>query len=506
MRSIKKIIYLSYQSQLSVREISGALAIPKSTVSDYLHRFQESGLSLSDLEEKDSEALYALLFPKPPEKVAAPRKPLPDFIQIHQELKRKHVTRLLLWEEYREVHPDGYGYTQFCELYNRWRKTLSISMRQVHKAGEKMFVDYSGLTMEIIDPQSGEIYPAEIFVAVLGASGYTFAEASCDQKKDSFIASHVNAFEFFGGVSEILIPDNLKSGVTRADRYEPLLNESYQDMAEHYGAVVIPARPYTPKDKPKVELSIKLVQRWILARLRHRQFFSIEELNEAILELLFSLNCRPIKKFGKSRYDLYLELDRPALRPLPSQPYRLRQFKVSRVNVEYHVEVEKSYYSVPYQLIDKEVDIRYSEKLVEIFYNNKRIALHSRLHQAGAYSTQKAHMAAAHRAYAHQTPSNLIGRAARFGEKTRALVIEILKRRPHPQMGIRSCSGILKAARHLEAEVMEAVCEKMLELESYTLAHFKSILKHKTYLKAEPQTATTPESIHENIRGNQYYH
>jgi transposase len=505
MRSIKKIIYLSYQSQLSVREISGALDIPKSTVSDYLLRFRESGLSLSDLEEKDSEALYALLFPKPPEKVAAPRKALPDFIQIHQELKRKHVTRLLLWEEYREAHPDGYGYTQFCELYNRWRKTLSISMRQVHKAGEKMFVDYSGLTMEIIDPESGETYPAEIFVAVLGASGYTFAEASCDQKKGSFIASHINALEFFGGVSEILIPDNLKSGVTSADWYEPLLNESYQDMAEHYGAVVIPARPYTPKDKPKVELSVKLVQRWILARLRHRQFFSIEELNEAIFELLDSLNRRPMKKFGKSRYDLYLELDRPALRALPSQPYRLRQFKVSRVNIEYHVEVEKSYYSVPYQLIDKEVYIRYSDKLVEIFYNNKRIALHRRLHQAGAYSTQEAHMAAAHRAYAHQTPSNLIGRAERFGEKTKALVIEILKRRPHPQMGIRSCSGILKAARHLEAEVMEAICEKMLELESYTLAHFKSILKHKTYMKAEPQTATTPESIHENIRGNQYY-
>jgi transposase len=386
-------------------------------------------------------------------------------------------------------------------------------MRQVHKAGEKTFIDYSGLTMEIIDPQSGEIYPAEIFVAVLGASGYTFAEASCDQKKGSFIASHINAFEFFGGVSEILTPDNLKSGVTRADRYEPLLNESYQDMAAHYGAVVIPARPYTPKDKPKVELSVKLVQRWILARLRHRQFFrlrhrqffSIEELNEAIWELLDSLNRRPMKKFGKSRYDLYLELDRPALKALPSQPYRLRQFKVSRVSVEYHVEVEKSYYSVPYQLIGKEVNIRYSDKLVEIFYNNKRIALHSRLHQAGAYSTQKAHMAAAHRAYAHQTPSNLIGRAARFGEKTKTLVTDILNRRPHPQMGIRSCSGILKAARHLEAEVMEAICEKMLELESYTLTSFRSILKHKTYMKTEPQTATTPESIHENIRGNNYY-
>lgn len=361
MRRIKKVIQLSLEAQLSVREIAGALDIPKSTVSDYLHHFQESGLSLSDLEEKDSETLYGLLFPKPPKKESTPRKVMPDFIRIHQELRRKHVTRLLLWEEYREAHPDSYSYTQFCELYNRFRKTLSISMRQVHRAGEKTFVDYSGLTMEFFDKESGEIREAEIFVAVLGASGYTFAEASCDQKKGSFIASHINAFEFFGGVSEILIPDNLKSGVTRADRYEPLLNESYQDMAAHYGAVVIPARPYTPKDKPKVELSVKLVQRWILARLRHRQFFSIEELNEAIRELLDSLNRRPMKKFAKSRYDLYLELDRPALKPLPAHPYRLRQFKVSRVNVEYHVEVEKSYYSVPYQLTGKEVDPLFRE-------------------------------------------------------------------------------------------------------------------------------------------------
>lgn len=505
MRDIKRIIQLHEAGGLSVREISRALGIARSTVADYLRRYKESGLRLADFAGEDAEALYCRLFGPVPVREKKACKALPDFAEIHQELKHKHVTRLLLWEEYRQAHPEGYGYSQFCELFRHWCGKLSISMRQVHKAGEKTFLDYSGLKVDITDPQSGETYPAEVFVAALGASGYTYAEASADQTLESYIDSNIHAFEFFGGATQILIPDNLKSAVTKADRYEALLNESYRDMAEHYGAVIIPARPYTPKDKPKVELSVKLVQRWILARLRHRQFFSIEELNRAIRELLHDFNRRKIKKFGKSRYDLYLALDLPALKALPARPYRLRRFKIARVNVDYHVEVGKSYYSVPYQLIGKVMEIRYSQTLVEIFYNNKRITIHARLHQAGAYSTQPEHMSAAHRAYADQTPERLVAQAAHFGEKTKQLVEAILLKKPHPQMGVRSCVGIFKAAGHLSSEVMEAVCARMLELESFKLEHFKSILKHKTYLPKQVPAATTPSGDHENIRGEHYY-
>ncbi len=408
MRHIRRIIGLHVTSGLSVRLISRALNVPPSTVADYIQRYQAGGLSPSDIQTLNDRQVYAALFPEQA-KGRLSGQSLPDFALINRELRRKHVTRLLLWEEYREQHPEGYGYTQFCELYRQWSRKISVSMRQLHRAGEKLFVDYSGLTMELIDPETGEVSRAEILVACLGASGYTYAEASTSQKKENFLASHRRAFEFFGGVTEVLVPDNLKSAVTKADWYDPDLNESYQDMAEHYGAVILPARPAKPKDKAKVELSVKLVQRWILARLRHRQFFSLAELNAAIRELLDDLNRRTIKYLGKSRYELYLELDQPALQPLPERPYIYRAFKECRVNIDYHIQLEKAFYSVPYQLTGQVVTVRYSEATVEVYHEHTRVAVHRRLYRQGSYSTHKEHMASAHRAYAEWTPSRIIG-------------------------------------------------------------------------------------------------
>ena len=504
MRLIKEIINLHVKRYVSVRQISRSLSLPRSTIADYLRRYKSGGLSLKDIQDLDDESLYRILFPQK-RKAIESKKETPDYAYIHRELKRRGVTRLLLWEEYREQNTHGYGYTQFCELYKQWNKKVTVTMRQVHKAGEKTFVDYSGLTMGIIDKHTGEVKQAEVFVACLGASGYSFAEASMSQKKACFINSHTNAYYYFGGVTEITVPDNLKSAVTTFDFYEPTINASYQDMADYYGTVIIPARPYKPKDKAKVELSVKLVQRWILAKLRNRQFFSVSELNQAIRPLLNELNNRKIRLLGKSRRELYDELDLPALKPLPLEKYRYHEFKLCRVNIDYHIQLEKCYYSVPYQLARKEVEVRYSDYTVKIFHQNKRVAIHNRLHHPGAYSTQKEHMASAHRAYADWTPSRLINWSKSFGENTEALIEAILNKKPHPEMGFRSCIGILNTAKGVETDIVEAVSEKVLSLNAYQVKTFRSILKNKTYSKEKPALTMTPDTHHENVRGEDYY-
>ena len=370
MKHIRKIIELSELTDLSVRAIRNALNLPRSTVNDYLTAYKASDLTLELIQSLNDDQIYTALFG---DKTKGSARPLPDFAKMNTELKKKHVTRSLLWEEYREKHPDGLGYSQFCEHYRLWSKKVSVSMRQTHKAGEKLFVDYSGLTMEVIDPKTGEISKAEVFVAALGASGYSYAEASMSQKKHDFIASHVRAFRFYNGVTEVLVPDNLKSAVTRANWYEPDINESYQDMADHYGTVVLPARPYKPKDKSKAELSVKLVQRWILARLRHIKFFSLHELNEAIWELLDDLNNRKMRHLGKSRRELFEALDQPALKALPDRTYIYRDFKDCKVNIDYHILLEKDLYSVPYQLAGEVVNARYTSTTVEIYHTDKRV-------------------------------------------------------------------------------------------------------------------------------------
>jgi transposase len=504
MKHIRKIIELSELTDLSVRDIKTALKLSKSTVSDYLTAYQASDLTLELIQTLNDDQIYTALFG---EKSRRSSRPLPDFARMHTELKKKHVTRSLLWEEYREEHPDGLGYSQFCEHYRLWSKKVSVSMRQVHKAGEKMFVDYSGITMEVIDPKTGEVSKAEVFVAALGASGYSYAEASMSQQKEDFIASHIRAFKFFGGCTKVLVPDNLRSAVTKANWYEPDINASYQDMADHYGTVVLPARPYKPKDKSKAELSVKLVQRWILAKLRHRQFFHIHELNEAIWELLEDLNRKEIRHLKKSRRELFEELDQPALKALPGRTYLYRDFKDCRVNIDYHILLEGDLYSVPYQLAGEVVEARYTSTTVEIYHKNNRVAVHLRGPGKGVAATKTEHMASAHRAVMEWSPSRMISWGSQFGAQTETLMEEIMAKRPHPEMGFRSCLGILNQAKSLDNVQVEAVSKRMLELKVFTVKSFENILRNRSYEQASVQSIemTPPDNYHENVRGQESY-
>jgi transposase len=505
MRHIKKILELSSNTSLSVRDIEKATGVARSTVNQYIKRFEDCALTFEQLNALNESQIYSRLF-KEPQKQRGKVKP--DFSYIQQELKRPKVTRQLLWEEYKEQNPDGFGYTQFCYHLGEWIKKLNISMRQAHKAGEKLFIDYSGLKGQITDPETGEVKKADIFVGALGASGYTFAEASADQKLQSFVHSHVNAFEYFEGTPEILVPDNLKSAVTKADRYDPLINETYQDMAEHYSAVVIPARPYKPQDKSKVELAVKLVQRWILAKIRNEVFFSIEELNKRIAELLVYYNNKKIRKLGKSRYELFTELDKPALKPLPINRYEFKEIKFCRVNIDYHIDVDGSFYSVPYQLSGKEVQVRFNRRIVEIIYNNKIIAVHAHHSGKGQASTLPLHMPDSHRRYAETSPSSLINKALHIGPDTGRLIKKIIEEDKHPEKGYRSAYGILRAAKkHNNDEEIELASAKMLALNIKRVFHFESILKRKVWNIKDNEDVLVPliKPNKSNVRGSEYY-
>lgn len=508
MNKIRKVIELYSNTSLSNRDIERASGLPRSTVNDYIKRFKSSKLEYDELSDLSDSEIYQKLFKEPKK---AKGKIKPDFAKISVELKKKHVTRQLLWEEYKEQYVEGMGYTQFCYHLGQWQKMINVSMRQIHKAGEKMFIDYSGLQGEISDRVSGDKTPVEIFVATLGASGYTYAEASANQKLESFISSHVNAFEFFEGIPQILVPDNLKSAVTKAHISDPEINASYQDMAEHYKTVVIPARPYRPQDKSKVELAVKLVQRWILARIRDEIFFSVDELNRRILDLLGYYNSKKIKQLGKSRKELFYELDKPALAALPVDRYEFKNVRWRPVNMDYHIEVEGSYYSVPYQLAGKEVLAKYNQRIVEISYNSKSIALHPRLsgqNQTGQASTNKEHMPASHRRYAETSPSMLLEKAKAIGPETSRLIEKIISEDKHPEKGYRSAYGILRAAgKHKNDGEVELSSIKMLALDIKRVFHFESILKRKAWNITDNDKILLPQLTgkSENVRGNGYY-
>lgn len=504
MRHIKKVIDLSSTTLLSVRDIEKVTGLPRSTVNDYLRRFKDSGLSSEHLAELSESQIYRKLFQEP---VRYRGKAKPDFCYIHNELKRPHVTRQLLWEEYKEQHPDGFGYTQFCYHLAEWAKKLSLSMRQIHRAGEKLFIDYSGLKGKITDPLSGAVEEVDIFVSTHGASSYTYAEASANQQLASFITSHINAFEYYEGVPQILVPDNLKSAVTKADRYDALINESYQDMAEHYNTVVIPARPYKPQDKSKVELAVKLVQRWILAKIRNEVFYSIEALNKRIRECLEYYNHKTIRTLGKSRYELFLELDKPALQALPEVRYEFKEFKYVRVEMDYHITLADAFYSVPYQLKGKEVQTRFNQTTVDVYFNNRLVAVHPRLTKKGQVSTLKEHLPEAHRQYAFQSPSALIDQALDIGPETARLIKTILEEDKHPEKSYRRAFGLLRAARkhnnHKESELASA---KMLSLNIKRVFHFESILKRKVWDLPDNDILFPPlTAADENVRGSDYY-
>ncbi len=504
MRRIREVLCLKHEKGLSQRAIAAACAIGAGTVAEYLARAARAGLSWPLPAELDDGALEARLFPS-----AEPHRErvTPDLVRIHEELRRPGVTLHLLWEEYRQAHRDaGYGYSQYCEIYRRWERRLRPSMRQVHRAGEKTFIDFSGQRPQLVDAKTGELIPVELFVAALGASCYTYAEATPSQQLPHFAGAHMRMAEYFGGSTAIWVPDQLKSAVTRPCRYEPGLNRTYQDLASHYDAVVIPARPRKARDKAKVETMVLVAQRWILARLRHQTFFEITDLNAAIARLLEELNERPMQKIGKSRRQLWEQLDRPVLKPLPATRYELAQWKTCRPNIDYHLEVERHYYSVPYQLSKEEFEARYTSTIVEIYYKNNRIASHLRRYDHQP-STLAEHMPSAHRAHAEWTPSRLIHWAEKTGPATGRVVAGILERRPHPEQGYRACLGLMRLGRRYGADRLEAACERAEHLRAYSYGTVKNILSSaQDRLPIEDQESSEKATpTHDNIRGAHYY-
>jgi transposase len=505
MRKIREILRLHLGEGLSRRKVGAAVGLPYTTVADYLGRARAAGLSWPLPAAMDDAALEARLFVTTPRAIVS--RPLPDFAEVHTELRRKGVTLQLLWLEYRERHPAGCQYSQFCNLYRRWRRRVDVVMRQEHRAGEKLFVDFPGQTVPVVDPRTGEIAQAEIFVAVLGASNYTYAEAVPSQALPHWIAAHVHAFAYFRGCPQVLVPDNLRAGVTRAHRYEPDLNRTYAEMAAHYGAAVIPARPNKPRDKAKAEAGVLVVERWILARLRKRTFFALAELNAAIRELLEGLNRRPFKKLAGSRRTLFEELDRPALKPLPARAYELATWRLATVNIDYHVEAERHWYSVPHQLAGQRVDVRLSATTVEAFHRGRRVASHVRDDRPYRHTTDPAHMPASHRAHLEWTPGRIVRWARASGPQTAALVEGVLTSRPHPEQGYRACLGILRLGKTYGDARLEAACGRALALRAFSYRSVESILK--TGLDRQPLLALAPPPVplrrHENLRGPAYY-
>jgi len=507
MRKIKEVLRLELGEGLSRRQVSAATALPYTTVSDYVARARRADIGWPLPEGLDDAALEARLFTRAAFPAAAAR-PLPDWAELDRELRsRKNVTLALLHLEYKEQHPEGYQYTQFCRHYHAWRGRVDLVMRQEHRAGERCFVDWAGQTVPIIDPRTGEIaVEAQIFVAVLGASSHTYAEAFPSQELAHWISGHIHAFEAWAGCPRIVVPDNPRTGVSRAHRYEPELNATYAEMAAHYGLAVIPARPYRPRDKAKVETGVQVVQRWVLARLRKRRFFSLAELNAAIRELLTWLNQRPFKKLEGSRAKLFEELERPALRPLPATRYQFAVWKNATVNIDYHIEADHHYYSVPYQLARERVDVRLADTTVEIFRRGQRVASHLRSTERGRHTTTPEHMPESHRRHLEWTPGRIVRWAEEAGPKTAALVTAVLEGRPHPEQGYRSCLGIMRLGRQYGDDRLEAACTRALAASAHSYRSLESILR--TGLDRQPLPEATTLVIprqHENLRGPDYY-
>ena len=504
MRQIREVLRLCFESRLPQRAVAKSLGLSQGAISGYLSRARAAGVAWPLAEDIDDARLEALLFP-PPSGIPADQRPMPDWAWVHRELRRPDVTLALLWEEYRAGAADGISYSWFCDLYRAWAGRLKPTMRQIHIAGERMFVDFAGRTAEVIDARTGEIVLVQIFVAVLGASSFTYAQATWSQKLPDWIAAHVRAFAFFGGAARQTVSDNLKAGITKASFYEPMVNRTYADMARHYRTAIVPARPYKPRDKAKVEVGVQVVGRWILARLRHRRFFSLVDLNTAIRALLDNLNDRPMRGWGTSRRALYEQLDRPALEILPAEPYEYAEWKRCRVNLDYHVEIAKHYYSVPHQLIRQEVEARITAATVEIFHRGKRVASHRRSVRPHRPTTVAEHMPSSHRRYRDWTHERIRREASSVGDNTAILVDVILRSRPHPEQGFRSCIGILSLVKRFSAGRVDAACARALVLGTRSYSSVAAILKNHRET-APPPGGEAPILIHENIRGPGYYH
>lgn len=509
MRKIKEILRLHHEAKLSCRGIAQALNISYGTVVNYLKRATSADLGWPVPDDLDERDLARLLFPTQT-RTGQRRFIEPDFVAAQQALKTKGVTKLLLWQEYRQQVPDdGYSYAQYCHRFKCWQGQQQRSMRQVHRAGEKMFVDYCGPTMAVVNPDTGELRQAQIFVAVLGASNYTFACASWSQNKADWLQAHVKAFEFFGGVPELVVPDNLKSAVTKTHRYEPDINPSYQQLAAHYQVAIVPARPYKPKDKAKAEVAVQIVERWIMARLRHQSFFTLASLNQAIAVLLEDLNQRSFKKLPGSRKSQFEQLDKPVLRRLPANPYLYAEIKQARVHIDYHVEYDKHYYSVPHHLVKQVVEVQASDNTVAIYHHGKRLASHPRSYRQGHHTTCTEHMPQSHRAMQEWSPERFLRWAADIGVETREVVQHLLQEKRHSEQSYRRILALLSNAKKYGRERLNNACGRALLINSPTRTSVESILKQgldQVAVELPPVQEELALDNHENVRGEDYYH
>ena len=505
MRKIREVLRLSLGGKLSPRSVAQSCGIGRTTVREYLERTRRAGLSWPLPEGLSDSELEALLF-SPVVSPTDAARPLADWKLIHAERQRRAVTLFLLWEEYKAVHPDGYEYSRFCDLYREWAGTLPVWMRQEHKAGEKLFVDYAGMTMPVMDRETGEVRQAQIFVATLGASHYTYAEATWTQTLPEFIASNVRALEFIGGVPSLVVPDNLSSAVSHACRYDPDANPAYAEWAAFYGTAIMPARVRRPRDKSPVESGVKGVEQRILAKLRNRTFFSLTELNQAISILLVQYNRRPFQQLEGSRRSQFDQLDKPALKPLPAARYEYAEWEKARVNLDYHVCADDHYYSVPYRLVKEEVHVRLTVMSIEVFHNGLRVASHMRSHKKHHHTTKNEHMPEGHRAYAEWTPDRVVRWVGRAGEATAEVAQRIIASRPHPEQGFRACMGVKRLGETYGIDRLEAACQRALAIQSPSYKSVKSILENGLDRKPLPDSpANTPPIEHENVRGADYY-
>ena len=507
MRKTREILRLALGLGLATRQVAQSVRCSPATVHRCITRASEAGLSWPLPEALDDEQLDALLYPR-----ATPvyERPMPDYRWVHKELRRKGVTLRLLWQEYRAENSAGLEYSAFCEHYRRFRGQLDLVMRQDHKAGDKLFVDYAGMKLPIVDPTTGEVTEASVFVAALGASGYTYTEAVPGEDLRSWVQAHIHCFEFLDGVTRATVPDNLKSGVTKACFYDPDINPTYAELAEHYGTVVLPARVKKPKDKAKAENSVQQVERWVLAPLRNQRFFSLAEANAAIRERLNVLNSKTLTGMQESRKDLYEEIDRPALLPLPDRRFEIAERKLdATVHIDYHVSYDDHLYSVPFRLVGKKVDIRATSTTVELFYKGKRVASHIRSYGRRHPSTAPEHRPKSHAAYADWSPERMRHWAATLGSSVEALAVAIMNTKRHPEEGYRACLGVIRLGKKYGNDRLEKACQRALSLQSpsYKTVHsmLKAGLEEVPMPAAEPAKQTMPVD-HENIRGPKYYH
>lgn len=505
MRQIRQALRLHLEAGLSYAQVARAVGLGKGTVGKFMLLARAAGVDWAVAQSLTDEQLEARLYR--PAVPRASRQLEPDYAWVHQELKRPGVTLQLLWEEYQRGCEQAYKYTSFCTKYRAWAQGLKRSMRQTHIAGERLFVDYAGQTVPVIDAASGEVRRAQIFVAVLGASNYTYACATAAQTAADWVGSIIGALEFIGGVPRLIVPDQTRALIARPDRYEPAVNRLVDELCDHYDVAVLPARPAHPRDKPKVEVGVQVVERWILARLRNRRFFSLAELNAAIGELLLDLNRRAFKKLPGCRANVFDALDRGALRALPAARMAVARFKRARVNIDYHVELDGHYYSVPHRLVRAEVELRVTDTAVEVLAGHQRVAVHAYSNRRGAHTTVAEHMPASHRAHREWTPQRLIAWGERIGAATAGVVRWQMEHRPHPEQGYRACLGLQRLARQFGDARLEAACARALSIRSPTYRSVNSILAaglDRQQAPAEPAQAALP--LHDNVRGPDYYH